>query len=470
MTTAKVITRFAPSPTGFLHIGGARTALFNWLYAKRMGGEFLLRIEDTDKARSTPEATQAIIDGMDWLGLGHDKEIVYQSKNAPAHIAAANKLLETGKAYRCYCTPEELEELRGNAHQDGMAFRSPWRNQENHMSDAPFTVRFRVPDGSTSIKDRVQGDITWENKDFDDLVLLRADGSPTYMLAVIVDDHDMGVTHVIRGDDHLINAGRQSMIYEALDWAVPIWAHVPLIHGPDGKKLSKRHGALGVDAYKDMGYLPEGIRNYLLKLGWSHGDQELFFGHDAESVFDLEGLNSSPARLDFDKMDFINGQHLQRADRNALLIAAEPFLETVNNGPLDIQKKTRIAAAVDTLKPRSKTLKDFSDQAEYLLIDRPLPISAKTKKILKNEALDHLQALKLKLSGLSYDEWDTETIQACLDAYTHEKGIGFGKVGQPMRAALTGGLPSPDLSQVLFLLGRDETLGRIEDILANENL
>lgn len=468
MTTAKVITRFAPSPTGFLHIGGARTALFNWLFSRKMGGEFHLRIEDTDKARSTPEATQAILDGMAWLGLPYDGEVVYQSKNDKAHIAAAEALLASGHAYRCYCSGEELEALRKSAWEAGKGLRSPWREKQDETADGPFTVRFKVPTGNTSIKDHVQGDISWDNDTFDDLVMLRADGSPTYMLAVVVDDHNMGITHVIRGDDHLINAGRQTQIYQALGWDVPDWAHLPLIHGPDGKKLSKRHGALGVEAYKDMGYLPDGLRNYLLKLGWAHGDQELFFGDSAANVFDLGGINESPARLDFDKMDFINGQHILETSNEALMKMAMPFLEETNGEPLDIQKKQRVEAALDTLKPRSKTLKELAEQSQYLLINRPLILTGKAKKALKNDALEHLHGLNLKLTRLDYKAWTADNIQACLKDYAAEKGVGFGKIGQPLRAVLTGGLPSPDLSLVLFLLGRDETLGRLKDKLTHD--
>ncbi len=469
MTSQKVITRFAPSPTGFLHIGGARTALFNWLYARRMGGEFRLRIEDTDKARSTPQATQAILDGMAWLELNHDGDIIYQSQNAHKHVAAAYALLESGHAYRCYCNTEELETLRVQARENGHAFRSPWRDISEDNPDTPFTVRFRVPGGHTAITDHVQGDVKWNNDDFDDLVLLRADGTPTYMLAVVVDDHDMSITHVIRGDDHLINAGRQTLIYQALSWDVPSWTHVPLIHGPDGKKLSKRHGALGVEAYREMGYLPSGLRNYLLKLGWSHGDQELFFGSDAAKIFDLEGLNASPARLDFDKMDYINGQHLQNEGNDTLQDIGSAFFEAVNDGPLDVQKRQRIDAAMDTLKPRAKTLKELAENAEYLLVNRPIILSAKAKKILKPDSLEHLQTLNLKLRGVDYTKWTADSLQHCIQNYADEAGIGFGKIGQPLRAALTGGLPSPDLSWVLFALGRDETLGRLADVLRQEN-
>lgn len=464
MTTAKIITRFAPSPTGFLHIGGARTALFNWLYAKRMGGEFHLRIEDTDLKRSTPEATQAILDGMEWLGLSHDGDIVYQSKNAEAHIAAASAMLESGAAYRCYCTPEELDVLREKARAMDTAFRSPWRDGGD-APDLPYTVRFRVPDGTTTILDHVQGEINWDNKAFDDLVLLRADGTPTYMLAVVVDDHNMAITHVIRGDDHLINAGRQTLIYRALGWAVPEWAHIPLIHGPDGKKLSKRHGALGVEAYKDMGYLPGGLRNYLLKLGWAHGDDELFFGESASKIFNLEGINSSPARLDFDKMDYINGQHIAVEDNKVLLKIARPFLEQANGNPLDEDIEARIELAMDSLKQRAKNLKELAEQAAYLMAKRPLKITGKAKKSLKNDAISHLRALKSKLAALDCGAWVVENLQSCLQSYIDENGIGFGKIGQPVRAAMTAGRPSPDLSVVLYLLGREEVLGRLTDVI-----
>lgn len=466
MTTPKVITRFAPSPTGFLHIGGARTALFNYYFAKHMGGEFLLRIEDTDKARNSKAAVQAIIEGMDWLGLRHDGEIVYQSKNVNSHIDAAKALLESGAAYRCYATAEELEALREQ--ESDTAFRSPYRDEAEEL-DKPYTIRFRVPEGETKITDHVQGDITWDNKNFDDLVLLRADGTPTYMLAVVVDDHNMGVTHVVRGDDHLINAGRQTLIYQAMDWDVPDWAHVPLIHGPDGKKLSKRHGALGAEAYRDMGYLPGGLRNYLLKLGWSYGDEELFFTDDEiTKVFTLDGINAAPARLDFDKMDFINGQHILHEDDESLLAQARPFLEEANQGPLSNELSARILSAVATLKPRSKTLKELAEQARYLMLKRPLDITGKAAKPLRREgAIAHLSALTLRLKSLEGPQWSEDVIQELLQAYVSEHDIGFGKIGQPVRAALTGGAPSPDLSWVLALLGKDEVLGRLSDVIEN---
>ena len=461
-----IVTRFAPSPTGYLHIGGARTALFNWYFAKKMGGTFKLRVEDTDRARSTDDATAAILKGMDWLGLKADGDIVYQSQNVDDHVAAAQALLESGAAYRCYATPEEVEALKAEARENNRAFRSPYRDN-TETKDAPFAVRFRVPDGETSIKDHVQGDITWQNDNFDDLVLLRADSTPTYMLAVVVDDHNMGVTHVIRGDDHLINAGRQTQLYLALSWDVPDWAHVPLIHGPDGKKLSKRHGALGVEAYQDLGYLPSGLRNYLVKLGWSSGDTEVFLDEqDLVEAFSLGGINSSPARLDFDKMDFINAQHMAEMPDMELAAVARSFLEVVNGGPLSGTILDRIVEAMPTLKPRSKTLVELADQARYLMDIRPLEITGKTAKPLKREgAMDLLSALTQALKSSKDAPWTAEALQALLTDFAEQREIGFGRIGQPVRAALTGGSPSPDLSVVLALLGRDETLDRLNDAL-----
>ena len=462
-----VVTRFAPSPTGYLHIGGARTALFNWYFAKKMGGKFRLRIEDTDKARSTDDATAAILKGMDWLGLSADDDIIYQSQNADTHVAAAKTMLESGAAYRCYATAEEVDALKAEARENNRAFRSPYRDS-SEIKDVPFAVRFRVPNGETKIKDHVQGDVTWQNEGFDDLVLLRADGSPTYMLAVVVDDHDMGVTHVIRGDDHLINAGRQTQLYQALGWDVPEWAHVPLIHGPDGKKLSKRHGALGVDAYADLGYLPSGLRNYLIKLGWSSGDTEIFLDEtDLIKAFSLEGINSSAARLDFDKMDYINAQHLSAADDAELLAAATPFLEIVNGAPLSEVVTARILAGMPTLKPRAKTLIELADQARYLMDIRPVEISGKTAKPLKREgAIVIMSALTQALKSRKDAEWAAEALQALLTEFAEQREIGFGRVGQPVRAALTGGSPSPDLSIVMALLGQDEVLGRLDEAIA----
>jgi len=425
--TKAVITRFAPSPTGYLHIGGARTALFNYYFAQKMGGTFRLRIEDTDRARSTDDAMRAILDGMNWLGVHHDGDVVYQSQNAADHVAAAETLLANGQAYRCYATAEEVDALKAEARENNRAFRSPYRDSTDEK-DLPFAVRFRVPDGQTTIHDHVQGDVTWENTSFDDLVLLRADGTPTYMLAVVVDDHNMGITHVIRGDDHLINAGRQTQLYQALGWDVPDFAHVPLIHGPDGKKLSKRHGALGVEAYEDLGYLPSGLRNYLMKLGWSKGDEEIFLTDTAlAEAFSLDGINSSP---------------------------------------VSDEVTERIRKAIPSLKPRAKTLIELAEQSHYLMDIRPISIMGKTAKPLKREGtIDLLQALTQTLKSRKDAPWKAEDLQSLLTDFAAQRDLGFGRIGQPVRAALTGGSPSPDLSLVLSLLGREETIGRLEDAI-----
>ena len=465
--TSPVVTRFAPSPTGFLHIGGARTALFNWHFARKHGGKFLLRVEDTDRARSTQAATRAILDGLAWLGVAHDGDVVFQSGNADAHVSAAKTLLASGKAYRCYATEAEVIALKDEARAANRAFRSPWRDRTD-TPDAPYAVRFRVPDGQTAIQDHVQGEVVWDNENFDDLVLLRADGTPTYMLAVVVDDHDMGVTHVIRGDDHLINAGRQTQLYQALGWDVPDWAHVPLIHGPDGKKLSKRHGALGVMAYAEMGYLPSGLRNYLMKLGWAHGDDEIFLSDDAlTDVFSLDGINSSPARLDFDKMAYVNAQHIEAMDDTTLFAAAHSFLLANRDAPLSDEVNARILAAMPTLKPRAKTLIELAEQAHYLMDIRPFEITGKAAKPLKREgAIGLVSALTQGLKSRKDTQWTSDALQTALQDFTTQHDIGFGKIGQPVRAALTGGAPSPNLSDVLTLLGRDETLARLEDAIS----
>jgi len=465
--TTPVITRFAPSPTGELHIGGARTALFNYYFAKKLGGKFRLRIEDTDKARNTDENIQAILDGLAWLGIAHNDDIIYQSRNAADHVAAAQQLLGSGLAYRCFATAEEVQTLKDAARANNTAFRSPYRDSDE-TKDAPFAVRFRVPDGKTTIADHVQGDVTWDNTNFDDLVLLRADGTPTYMLAVVVDDHNMGVTHVIRGDDHLINAGRQTQLYQALGWDTPEWAHVPLIHGEDGKKLSKRHGAQGVDHYEKLGYVPSGLRNYLMNLGWSKGDEEIFLRDDVlADAFSLDGINSSPSRLDFDKMGFINSKHMMHMENTPLMDQALPFLDDKNSGPLDDIVLKRIDAAMDSLKSRAKTLKEIAQQAHYLMDIRPIEISGKTAKPLKRDgAIVLVEALTQSLKSLKDASWTAKTLQDLLSSFASEREIGFGRIGQPVRAALTGGSPSPDLSLVLALLGQDETIKRLEDAIS----
>lgn len=468
---AEVVTRFAPSPTGFLHIGGARTALFSYYFAKKHGGQFRLRIEDTDKVRSTPEATQAILDGMDWLGIHHDGDAVYQSRNEERHKQVAEELIEIGAAFRCYMTPEETEAERALSREQGRAFRSHYRDHRTYPTpgaapkSADYVVRFRVPEGETIIHDEVLGDVKWQNKDFDDLILLRGDGSPVYMLAVVVDDHDMGVTHVIRGDDHLVNGGRQKHIYEALGWTVPAFAHVPLLFGPDGKKLSKRHGALGIEAYADRGYIPAGLRNYLTRLGWSHGDMEIFDDQQITDVFTLSDINKSPARMDFDKMAFINGEHLKTAETDELLTRGQRFFEEKNEGALDAAQSARLAAAIPHLTSRANTLIELAEQAFFTTRVRPIEITGKTKKQLKPDAEKYLQDLHSALGSLKDMQWDAYHILETLNAYCADHDIGFGKIGAPLRAALTGGAPSPDLAVVLALLGKDETLGRLQDCL-----
>ncbi|WP_233205276.1 glutamate--tRNA ligase [Alkalicaulis satelles] len=459
-----VITRFAPSPTGYLHIGGARTALFNALFARRHGGQFRLRIEDTDRARSTDDAVQAILDGMGWLGLDWDGETVSQHARADRHREIVNQLMARGAAFRCWCTPEEVEALRAEAFAQGRALRSPWRERDpSEGPDAPYVVRFRAPDRDTAITDAVQGEVRWAAKEFDDLVLLRSDGAPTYNLAVVADDHDMGVTHIIRGDDHLTNAGRQQQIYDALGWQSPVFAHIPLIHGPDGKKLSKRHGALGVEAYRDMGYLPEGLRNYLLRLGWSKGDQELFTDEEMAAAFDLEGLNKAPARLDFDKMASVNAFHMKRADSARLTDLLWARLETKPGLRLDDTGRAWVAAAMDMLKERASTLAELEDQVYFMLRLRPLAIEGKAAKALDEEALARLARLRSALDGAK--DWSEPALGAQLKAFAEAEGVGFGKVGPPLRAALTAGAPAPDMGFVLAVLGREEVLARLDDVI-----
>jgi glutamyl-tRNA synthetase len=457
-------TRFAPSPTGFLHIGGARTALFNWLFARHHGGQFLLRIEDTDRERSSQAAIDAIQDGMSWLGLNWDGDIVSQFERADRHVEIAHQLIKSGKAFRCYATPEEVEVLRQAAYDEGRALRSPWRDRspDDAPADTPFVVRFKAQKTDTRVTDAVQGDVRWAASDFDDLVLLRSDGTPTYNLAVVVDDHDMEITHIIRGDDHLVNAGRQSQIYDALGWQIPQFAHVPLIHGPDGKKLSKRHGALGAEAYRDLGYLPEGLRNYLLRLGWSHGDQEFFDDAEAIAAFDLPGLNKSPSRIDFDKMANINGHHMNQADDSRLVALVKPFLEPLENTLRDPDIiDARLNVAMSVLKTRAATLEELAKQSYFLIIARPLQIQGKVAKSLKDDARCRLNRLFTELSHTS--TWSSDMLETLLKEFAESEQVGFGKVGQPLRAALTAGAPAPDLALVMAFLGRDETLSRIED-------
>ena len=468
---SQVITRFAPSPTGFLHIGGARTALFNWLYAKRFGGTFLLRIEDTDRERSTQAAVEAIIDGLKWLELDWDGEAVSQFERAERHREVAGELLAAGAAYRCYASTGELEAMREKARLEGkpMRYDGRWRDRDPALAPpavAPV-IRLRArQEGETVIDDLVQGKVTFANKDLDDLVLLRSDGNPTYMLAVVVDDHDMGVTHIIRGDDHLTNAARQTQIYQALGWNVPAMAHIPLIHGPDGAKLSKRHGALGVDAYRAMGYLPAALRNYLARLGWSHGDKEFFTTEELIAAFDLAAVGRSPSRFDYAKLENVNGHYMRAASDAELygaLIGALPYLP---GGPeievrLDDQKLAQLRAAIPGLKERAKTLVELLDGAAFLFAKRPLTMDAKAEEILARAGRLHLKNLLPRLAGLR--DWTAQNAEQAVRAYAEEAGAKLGVVAQPLRAALTGRSTSPGIFDVLEVLGREESLGRIED-------
>lgn len=470
-----VITRFAPSPTGFLHIGGARTALFNWLYAKRFGGKMLLRIEDTDRERSTQAAIDAIIDGMQWLGVTWDGEVVFQYARADRHRAVALTLLEQGLAYKCFATPEELAEMREKARAEKRSPRYDGRWRDRSAEDIASAeaqgrkavIRLRAPqDGDTIVDDQVQGRVTFPNKDLDDLILLRSDGTPTYMLAVVVDDHDMGVTHIVRGDDHLTNAARQSQIYQALGWSVPVMAHIPLIHGSDGAKLSKRHGALGVEAYRAMGYLPAALRNYLVRLGWSHGDQEFFTTQEMIEAFDLPQIGRSPSRFDFAKLENMNG-HYMRATPDAelldALVATLPYLE---GGPavalqLDERQKAQLLAAIPGLKERSKTLQELLDGAAFLFATRPLAMTDKASDMLRNGGAEHLRALMPQLEAVS--DWNAANTEEAVRAYVAESGAKLGQVAQPLRAALTGQLTSPGIFDVLAVLGKEESIARLRD-------
>lgn len=465
------VTRFAPSPTGFLHIGGARTALFNWLYARHTGGRFLLRIEDTDRSRSTPQAVDAIFDGLRWLGLDWDGDAVFQSQRADGHAAIANHLLDTGKAYRCYSTPEELAAMRETAMAQGRApgYDGTWRDRyaTDWPADKPYAVRLKAPrEGETVIDDQVQGQVRFQNKDLDDMVLLRSDGSPTYMLAVVVDDHDMAVTHIIRGDDHLTNAARQTQIYAAMGWDVPAFAHIPLIHGPDGAKLSKRHGALGAEAYRAMGYLPEAMRNYLARLGWAHGDDEIFTTEQATAWFDLPAIGRSPSRFDFAKLENLNGHYIRHAADAELVqhiraMLADAEAAKAFSVPMEEEGFRKLQMAMPGLKERAKTLVELMENANYLFVKRPLDMDDKAAKLLTDEARVHLSGLQRHLAQAQL--WDPSALEAAVRAYAESAGAKLGSVAQPLRAALTGRTTSPGIFDVLHVLGREEALARIAD-------
>lgn len=473
-----VVTRFAPSPTGFLHIGGARTALFNWLYAKRHGGRMLLRIEDTDRERSTPEAIEAIIDGLTWLGLDWDGETIYQFARAPRHREVALEMLAKGRAYQCYATPEELAEMREKAKAEGkpMRYDGRWRDRSDADRAAAEAkglkpvIRLKAPlEGETMVEDLVQGRVTWGNENLDDLVLLRSDGNPTYMLAVVVDDHDMAVTHVIRGDDHLTNAARQTQIYQAMGWKVPAFAHIPLIHGPDGAKLSKRHGALGVEAYRAMGYLPAALRNYLVRLGWSHGDQEIFSTEEMVLAFDLKNVGRSPARFDFAKLENLNGHYMRATADAELLAAIDQVLPHIEGGPalaakLDSAARTKWLAAMPGLKERAKTLVELIDGSRFLFAARPLAMDEKANEILARGGREGLKALLPGLEAVT--DWSAGALEAAIRAEAEATGQKLGALAQPLRAALTGRATSPGIFDVFVVLGRDESLGRIRDAIS----
>lgn len=471
----KVVTRFAPSPTGYLHIGGARTALFNWLYAQHTGGTMLLRIEDTDRERSTDAATAAILDGLSWLGLKWEGEPVSQYERAQRHREVAEQLVEMGKAYYCYATPQELEEMREKARAEGRPPRYDGRWRDRPASEAPEgikpAIRIKSPhDGETLVRDLVQGDVRFPNKDLDDFIILRSDGNPTYMHAVVVDDHDMGVTHIIRGDDHLTNAARQTIIYEAMGWDVPEMAHIPLIHGADGAKLSKRHGALGVEAYRAMGYLPEALRNYLARLGWSHGNDEIMSTEDMVKWFEIEDVNKGAARFDFQKLEALNGVHMrQTADVDLLdqFIATLPYIEQRGEIPTDLNdsQKKLLLAALPGLKERAKTLVELADSAQYLFVQRPLSLDEKANQILDADSRAVIAGLLPLFEAL--DEWNATTTEEAVRAYAETTGLKLGKVAQPLRAALTGRSTSPGVFDVLVVLGKEESIGRLRDQAAN---
>ena len=463
MSAKGIVTRFAPSPTGYLHIGGARTALFNWLFARHHGGKFLLRIEDTDRARSTPEATEAIYEGLRWLGLDWDGDAVSQFERVARHQEAAQQMLDAGTAYKCYSSKEEIEAFRENARAEKRPplFQSPWRDA-TETPDLPFVVRLKAPKtGETVVQDEVQGRITFKNETMDDLVLLRSDGTPTYMLAVVVDDHDMDVTHVIRGDDHLTNAARQTLISEALGWDVPTFAHVPLIHGPDGKKLSKRHGALGVEEYRDMGYLAAAMRNYLARLGWSHGNDEFFTTEQAVEWFSLKPIGKSPARFDFKKLENLSGQHIRATDNAALFQEIEQYVAAQNGLEFTPDQKRVFVDHMDILKARAKIIPELLDMAYFFLGNRPFTPDAKASQILDIVSRGMLNRLTSRLRDA---KWELEILEAEIREFAEGEGLKLGKVAQPLRAALTGRGISPSVFDMMVILGKSETLARLEDV------
>ncbi|MCB9978423.1 MAG: glutamate--tRNA ligase [Rhodospirillales bacterium] len=467
-----VVTRIAPSPTGFMHIGTARTALFSWLYARGRGGKFLLRIEDTDRERYHPEAVDAIKSGMKWLGLNWDGDAVSQFERRDRHAEIARALVEKGAAYYCYCSPEELDVMRAQAVAEGRSQFYDRRWRDRPAGDAPPgvkpVIRIKAPlAGDSTVQDQVQGPVTVDSQNLDDFILLRSDGTPTYMLAVVVDDYDMGVTHVIRGNDHLNNTFRQKLIIEAMGWPVPVYAHIPLIHGPDGAKLSKRHGAQGIEDYRDMGYLPEALRNYLLRLGWGHGDDEIISMDQAVAWFDLDGIVKSPARFDFAKLESLNAHYMKEADDARLVDLVTPFLEKQTGTPLSAQSRAWLAAGMADLKQRAKTLVALADEAHFYVAPRPLPFEDKARQTVSDPAAQHiLTILAARLETL--EPWTEQAIEAlCHDIANQQAGGKLGKVAMPLRAALTGRSASPPIFKAAEILGRREVLARLKDAIAN---
>jgi glutamyl-tRNA synthetase len=459
-----VVTRFAPSPTGYLHIGGGRTALFNWLYARGRGGKFLLRIEDTDRERSTPEATAAILRGLSWLGLDWDGEPISQFERKDRHAEVAREMLARGTAYKCFSTQEEIAAFRAEAEARGSyaLFQSPWRDADpSTYPDAPFVIRMRAPrEGETVIEDQVQGRVVIQNSSLDDMICLRSDATPTYMLAVVVDDHDMGVTHVIRGDDHLNNAARQQMIYDAMGWEIPTWAHIPLIHGPDGKKLSKRHGATGVEEYQAMGYPAAGMRNYLTRLGWAHGDAEIFSTEEALKMFDLAGIGRAPARLDFKKLENTCGHHISMMEDAALLHELTAFMAVAGLPALSEAQKTLLLTGLYTVKDRAKTFHELLDKSQFMLRSRPIVADEASGKSLDTVSRGILKSLTPRLQNAS---WTKAVLEPILNDAAAENGIGFGKLAAPLRAALAGRSATPSVFDMMLVIGQDETIARLND-------
>jgi len=465
MSEQQVITRFAPSPTGYLHIGGARTALFNWLYAKANNGKFLLRIEDTDRERSTPEATTALLKGLEWLGLDYDGNVYSQFERANRHRIVALEMVKSGHAYKCFSTIDEINAYRDQAAKDKnpLPFQSPWRDADpESFPDAPFVIRLKSPkNGGIVIKDKVQKKVSWAASSFDDLIMLRSDNSPTYMLAVVVDDHDMGVTHIIRGDDHLINAGRQSLIYDAMNWKIPEFAHIPLIHGEDGKKLSKRHGATGIHEYAALGYMPEAIRNYLCRLGWSHGNDELFSTADAISWFDFSGIGKSPSRLDFKKLNNVSAHHIKASSNE--MVSNDLFAYAKEIGiEISENNKLKITKSISLVRDKSKTLCDVLDKCHFILTALPIDIDEKSIINLNSVSIGILKQLTPLLSDAT---WTSEYLEALAREFADSHQIGLGKIGMPLKAALSGKINSPSAFGMMEILGREESLARINSAI-----